>query len=93
VWIGSPEYVTESVCKPTADGEYVTEQVAVPALPARVQVVLENVPDDAGESLKVTVPVGVILVPELVSATVAVQATELPIENGAAQFMLVELAL
>lgn len=51
-----------------------TEQVAVPRTPGlSVQVEKLKVPEDAGASEKVTVPVGVTRVPGLVSVTVAVQ--------------------
>ncbi len=41
-----------------------------------------NVPDDAGESLNVTVPVGVKGVPELVSVIVTVQVEAAPTASG-----------
>lgn len=49
-----------------------TEHVAVAPEPDRVQVVELNVPEPLGDCVKVTVPVGVTAVPELVSVTVAV---------------------
>ncbi len=53
-----------------------------------------NVPDDAGESLKVTVPVGVKGVPELVSVIVTVQVEAAPTASGKGeQDSVVELLL
>ena len=54
------------------DGEYVTEQLAVPPDPVGLHVVELNVPDNGGLSVKVIVAVGVIFEPGLVSVTVAV---------------------
>jgi len=56
----------------------VTEQVP----PLSVHVVELKVPDDAGESLKVTVPVGVKGVPGLESLMVTVQVAGAPTESG-----------
>jgi len=47
-----------------------------------VHVVELKVPDDAGESLKVTVPVGVKGVPGLESLMVTVQVAGAPTESG-----------
>ncbi len=47
-----------------------------------VQFVELNVPDEAGESLKVTVPVGVTAVPGLESVMVAVQVEGAPTASG-----------
>ncbi len=55
-----------------------TEQVP----PLSVHVVELKVPDDAGESLKVTVPVGVKGVPGLESLMVTVQVAGAPTESG-----------
>lgn len=47
-----------------------------------VQLAELNVPDEAGESLKVTVPVGVTVVPGLESVIVAVQVAGAPTASG-----------
>jgi hypothetical protein len=59
----------------------VDAQVAVPALPLRLQVV--NVPDLLLDM--VTVPVGVIGVPELVSVTVTLQVVPVPASTVAGE--------
>jgi len=56
----------------------VTEQL--PEL--RVQVVELNVPEEVGESLKVTVPVGMKVVPGLESLIVAVHVPGAPTASG-----------
>ncbi len=48
----------------------------------RVQVVELNVPEEVGESLKVTVPVGVKVVPGLESLIVAVHVPGAPTASG-----------
>ena len=48
----------------------------------RVQVVELNVPEEVGESLKVTVPVGVKVVPGLESLIVAVHVPGAPAASG-----------
>jgi len=58
-------------------GVYVIEQLP----PTRVQVE-PKVPEPAGESLRVTVPVGVKGVPELESVTVAVHVAGAPTASG-----------
>ena len=77
--VASPPYVALIVCMPllTADGVYVTEQVAEPPVPESVHVVELKVP---GPPLlvKLTVPVGVVAVPVSVSVTVAVQVVGAP---------------
>ncbi len=57
-----------------APGVYIDEQVAVPALPERLQVVKD--PDLLLDML--TVPVGVIGVPELVSVTMTLHVVPVP---------------
>ena len=82
----SPLYVAVIVCVPvpTAEGVYVTEQLAELPLPASVHVPLAlkvPVPLD----VKLTVPVGVVFVPVPVSVTVAVHVVDWPtvMEPGA----------
>ncbi len=50
--------------------------------PVSVHVVELKVPDEAGESLKVMVPVGVKVVPGLASLIVAVQVAGAPTASG-----------
>ena len=71
------------MCVPVlAEGVYVTEQEDVVVAPTCASVHdvpgLENVPDAAGEALKLTVPVGNDAVPTSVSETVAVQLVPWP---------------
>ena len=57
---------------------YVTEQLP----PVKVQVVELKVPEDAGESLNVTVPDSVNVVPGLESVIVTVQVVGAPTGSG-----------
>ncbi len=79
VWSESPPYTAEMSIEPSFPrvGVYVMEQLP----PVRLQVELK-VPDPAGESLKVTVPVAVNVVPGLESLTVAVHVAGAPTESG-----------
>jgi len=80
VWSVSPPYTAAIAIEPSfpRPGVYVTEQL--PEL--RVQVVELNVPDEIGESLKVTVPVGVKVVPGLASLMVTVHEAGAPTASG-----------
>jgi len=80
VWSVSPPYVARIEIEPSlpSPGVYVTEQVP----PLRVHVVELKVPDEAGESLNVTVPVGVKVVPGLESLMVAVHVAGAPTASG-----------
>jgi hypothetical protein len=78
-----PPYEPVIVCVPVlADGMYVTEQDDVVVAPTCASVHdvpgLENVPDAAGEALKLTLPVGKDFVPTSLSATVAVHVVPWP---------------
>lgn len=70
-----------------ADGVYVTEQVAVPMLPERMQLPL-NEPELLEDRAKV--PVGVITVPGEVSATVTLQVEGVSTVTGLVQVTLTE---
>ena len=62
------------VTEPEAVGVYVTEQLP----PDRLQVVLPKIPLPVGHTEKLTVPVGVTVVPGPVSATLTVQVRAVP---------------
>jgi len=63
------------VCAPLAFGVKVTEQLAELPVPLSVQLAAEKVPP---LFVKLTVPVGVVATPGVVSVTVAVQLVGLP---------------
>ena len=63
------------MCAPLAFGVKVTEQLAELPVPLSVQLAAEKVPP---LFVKLTVPVGVVATPGVVSVTVAVQLVELP---------------
>jgi hypothetical protein len=82
-WVPVPSYVAPITSVPAIEGVYVTEQVAVALLPARVQAVSENVP--APPVNQCTVPPGVIATPGDVSVTVAVHVEAEPTWTGVPQ--------
>src|SRR5437667_344411 len=73
--VASPPWVAVIVCAPVAVGVKVTEQLAELPVPLSVQLAAEKVPP---LFVKLTVPVGVVATPEVVSVTVAVQLVGLP---------------
>ena len=78
------------MCAPLAFGVKVTEQLAELPVPLSVQLAAEKVPP---LFVKLTVPVGVVATPGVVSVTVAVQLVGLPTGTEAgAQLTVVVVA-